>query len=134
MIKKTLYDAKKVLEDRIKKIDTIQNVYDWFIEKMPYQYDHTDIRGDYTIILGTNDNVSFDSDELKKSFESLWFYNDIKNLLISIGTIKYKDMTYFYIQCNNDLLSSNLSIEKIKETIINRANNELFPHIDKYFK
>lgn len=139
-IKKTilrLYDSHL---EKSECINTLSLGFEWFLGHFGhFKFNHQDIRGGDktpTIILATTDDVVIDSKKLKTSFESNPHYYRFKKHLLTIGTVNTANKTYFYLQCNTDLLDSKreMNIREIKDIMRNRTNKELFEHVDKYFK
>lgn len=134
-IKDTINKLNCLHQKKADSLATLQVGLKWFLTMFPnVNWCHEDIRGGNerpVVILATEDPVSIDEKELKNSFKSHTSYSDFKENLFTIGTlINHQGKRYFYIQCMNDMIG----VRGGKQTIYRRMNNELFPHVESYYK
>ena len=132
------------IEDHSIKCETLLTLKDglrWFLSVSNFEFNHIDIRGGNvrpTIILSTKNSTDFflnQKFQLQKSFEEDVCYLKFKKYLFAIGFLLHGNLTYFYLECNNDLLDpayNDCKESSIIACIYNRINNPLFNHIEQY--
>ena len=121
-------------QEKAEKIATLQAATEWFFTHFEQTiFHHQDVRGGNVtpvVILGTAAEKNVDVSVLQTEFHNHPKYELFKKHLLIIGYSKTTKDTYYYISCND---SSDYSKEEVRDLLFTRVNNELFPHINKYF-
>jgi hypothetical protein len=129
-----LYRSEHLL--KADKLQTLNCAFDLFRKYYGHlTFDHQNIRGGNVtpvIVLSTKtaDIGNVNLEAYQEEFLSSEQYEKYKSYYVTLGTAVHLDKTYFYISCNDH---EGYTKSELKDILLNRANREIFPHIENYF-